>query len=248
MIQWLIRLAKSHGPEQMVAEKIALRVLALTPMFIFANGWVLAHAVLDIYCSQDRDDVLRTLEMECRHVSAEHGGLSTREAIDALYGVDSAVRESMRLNDVMIYLMPVDVVAGETIDLGPDLQIAAGSDVRSVFPAQMVHMDPDLYRSPERFDPFRFSRGFDASHPSRGGQSGAIRETTTTVGTSFLPFGYGRHACPGRWLAALMVKQALAHVLLKYDIKILKKPERKTSLLNFMVPPQNVEMLVTRKA
>ncbi|KAI1077293.1 cytochrome P450 [Whalleya microplaca] len=247
VIQWLIRVAKNHGPGQMVAEKIALRILALTPMFVFANGWVFAHAVLDIHCSQGGDDVIETLEAECRRVSAEYGGLSSKGAVDALHGVDSAVRESMRLNDVMIYLLPFDVISGGAIELGQGLRITPGSDVRSVYPVQMVHMDPDVYQSPERFDPFRLSRGFDPSNPNRC-LPGATRESMTTVSTSFLPFGYGRHACPGRWFAAQMVKQALAYVLLNYDVQILKKPVRKTSILNFMVPPQDAEMLVTRKA
>ncbi|KAI0148069.1 cytochrome P450 [Hypoxylon sp. NC0597] len=247
VIQWLIRVAKNHGSEQVVAEKIALRILALTPMFIFANGWVFAHAVLDIHRSQDRDDVIKTLESECRRVSAEYGGLSSKEAVDALHGVDSAVRESMRHNDVSIYLLPFDVISGGAIELGQGLRITAGSDVRSVYPVQMVHMDPDLYQSPKLFDPFRFSRGFDPSNPNRC-PLGTTRETMTTVSTSFLPFGYGRHACPGRWFTAQMMKQAVAHVLLNYDVQVLKKPTRKTSILNFIVPPQDVEMVVTRKA
>ncbi|KAI1089140.1 cytochrome P450 [Rostrohypoxylon terebratum] len=247
VIQWLIRVAKSHGPGQLVAEKIALRILALTPMFIFANGWVFAHAVLDIHSGQGGDNVIETLETECRRVSAEYCGLSSKEAVDALHNVDSAVRESMRLNDVSIYLLPFDLVSGAAIELGQGLRITAGSDVRSVYPAQMVHMDPDLYQNPEHFDPFRFSRGFDPS-TSNGIPRGTTRETMTTVSTSFLPFGYGRHACPGRWFTACMMKQAVAYVLLNYDVQILKKPARKASILNFMVPPQDVEMLVTRKS
>ncbi|KAI0896125.1 hypothetical protein F4806DRAFT_52016 [Annulohypoxylon nitens] len=115
-----------HRDGREVAEKIALRILALTSMFIFANGWVFAHAVLDIHCSQSGDDVRGTLETECRRVSAEHCGLSSKEVVDALRNVDSAGREFMRLNDVSIYLLPFDVISGGAVELGQGLRITAG--------------------------------------------------------------------------------------------------------------------------
>jgi hypothetical protein len=244
VILWLVRVAKSHGPEQMSAEKIAMRILALTSMFVFAIGWVFAHALLDIYCSPPPDKVAEALAMECREISAAHQGLSTKEALDSLYQVDSAVRDSMRLHDVMVHLLPLDVISGDAIDLGGGRQIMPGSKVRTVFPAQMIHMDPDVYRQPERFDAFRFSRCHDGSQKV----GAAKRDLMTTVSPSFLPFGYGRHACPGRWFVAYMVKQALAHALLHYDVKITKAPGKRTSLLNFMLPPQSAELQVCRRS
>jgi cytochrome P450 len=34
----------------------------------------------------------------------------------------------------------------------------------------------------------------------------------------FLAWGHGRHACPGRFFAAHLMKIMLAHVLVNYDI------------------------------
>ncbi|XDG02462.1 hypothetical protein ABKA04_002077 [Annulohypoxylon sp. FPYF3050] len=85
---------------------------------VSVNAWesmVFAHAVLDIHCSQCGDDVRGTLETECRRVSAEHCGLSSKEAIHA-HNIDSAVRESMRLNNVSIYLLPFDVISGGAVE------------------------------------------------------------------------------------------------------------------------------------
>lgn len=36
-----------------------------------------------------------------------------------------------------------------------------------------------------------------------------------------LAFGFGKHACPGRFFAAQELKTMLAHVLLKYDIEFI---------------------------
>ncbi|KAK8087648.1 Cytochrome P450 [Apiospora hydei] len=245
VIEWLIAESNNYGPEQRTALKISQRILALTSMFVFAIGWVFAHVVLDIHCSSSKDDLVNILEAECRRVWAEHTGLSTKEAIDALYDVDSAVRESMRLNDVMVHLLPLEVLRGEPIDLGGGRHISAGSGVRTVFPAQMIHTDPSIYPNPEQFDALRFTRGLEKSQDSS--HTDTKRQLMTNVSTTFLPFGYGRHACPGRWFVAYMVKQSLAYVLLNYDIEVTKRPGKRTSMLNFMLPPQGAEMRVIRK-
>ncbi|EFE44109.1 hypothetical protein TRV_01127 [Trichophyton verrucosum HKI 0517] len=158
VIRWLIEISENYGPEQLAAKKIAGRILALTSMFVFAIGWVFVHVVLDIHCSSSRDEIVSTLIAECQKVSAQYQGLSSKEAIDKLYCLDSAVRESMRLNDVMVHLLPLDIISGQPINIGEAIQISADCGLRTVFPAQMVHHDRDIYQNPEHFDPFRFSR------------------------------------------------------------------------------------------
>lgn len=234
------------GPKEMDPHTIAQRVLALTSMFIFAIGWVFFHALLDIHNSPDRDKWVIGIEEECLRVAGEHHGLASREAIESLHRLDSAVRESMRVSDVMVHILPLDVISS-SIDLGNDLQITPQSGMRTVFPAQMIHNDKDWYPDPERFDAFRFSREFEQS--THVGTHANKRETMTTITPHYLPFGYGRHSCPGRWYVAHMVKQALAYVFLEYDVKITKRPPRKrTAMLNFMLPPELAQIHVTRKA
>jgi cytochrome P450 len=60
------------------------------------------------------------------------------------------------------------------------------------------------------------------------------------VGKNDLSFGYGRHACPGRYLGHLNIKLILAEVLLRYDVKLSPGQER----------PQNdeFEAIVSRYA
>ncbi|KAK3299542.1 uncharacterized protein B0H64DRAFT_388906 [Chaetomium fimeti] len=189
VIQWLIAVTENHGPKQLTAPKIATRILALTSMFVFAIGWVFAHVGLDIYSSPSRDDFVSGLEEECARVSDEDKKIATKEAADALYRLDSAVRESMRPNDAMVHLMPLDVWSGEGIDLGGGIRITAGSGVRTVFPAQMVHMDPCKYKVPERPDAFRFSREFDEAENAGSPSPAGKRELMTNVTAKFLPLG-----------------------------------------------------------
>lgn len=176
-------------------------------------------------------------------MSAKHGGLDTSEAADDLKRVDSVLRESMRVSDVMVTNIFRDVTSGE-LDLGNGLRVGPG--VRMVFPTQDIHMDPDNYENPKRFDAFRFSRSFeDATGSSR---KEGEQELITTPTPSFMPFGYGRHACPGRYFAAQSMKQALAYLVLNYDVELTGPPIKRRALLNMMVPPVGAQIRIRRKA
>ncbi|TLD09423.1 uncharacterized protein PgNI_07673 [Pyricularia grisea] len=252
VIKWLIARSATEGPEQMQPAKIARRVVALMSMFGFAIGWVFTHALLDIYSSPSRDDVVAGLEDECVSVSRRHNGVDTKEAVEALFRLDSAVRESMRLSDVSVHILPLDVVAGDGIDLGVDgARITPGCGLRAVFPAQMIHADPDNYSNPNTYDAFRFSRPFEeldvVQQNEEEKKEEKKRELMTTTTATFLPFGYGRRSCPGRWLVAHMVKQALAHVVLNYDVEVTQRPGPRKALLNFMLPAETARITVTRK-
>lgn len=244
-------------------------------MFVVGMVYVFGHCVLDLYGSPDREDVIAGLEAECKQVSATYDGLGSKEAVDHLYRVDSVIRESMRVSDVAVTALARDVV-GRPLDLHNGIQIPQG--IRVVFPTQAVHQDADHYAEPLRFDAFRFSRPFEGTSPPRGSGSSNIddwrsndkvisrcaREGTEsvsnfcqhmserlslpTVTPSFLAFGYGKHACPGRWFASQTMKQALAGIILNYDIEIMDRPRTRQALLNIMTPPTGTQMRFRRKA
>lgn len=76
--------------------------------------------------------------------------------------------------------------------------------------------DPKVYANPDDFDPYRFLR--EREQP---GQNNSWQYVT--VCPEHMGFGYGRHACPGRFFVSTEIKIALAHLLLKYDWKILEE-------------------------
>ena len=230
----------------MFADRIANRLIALMTPLIFAVCYVFAHTVLDVYGSPDRQEFVQELEDEAKRVFAAHNGLSKAEAIDELYRCDSAIRESMRKSDVSVTSLHRDVTSGE-MDLGDGTIIRQG--IRIGFPSQNIHMDPQNYHEPGCYDAFRFSRPFEGSseNSSKKGE-GFERELITTPTQSFLALGYGRHACPGRWFAANTMKQALAFIVLNYDVQLVGKPIKRQSLLNTMVPPVDARIRIRRKS
>jgi cytochrome P450 len=254
--------------------RLANRLLTFNVMFVIGMVYMFGHCVLDLYGCPDREDIISGLEAECKQVSATYDGLGSKEAVDRLYRIDSTIRESMRVSDVAVTALARDVV-GKPLDLGNGIQIPKGT--RIVFPTQAIHQDVDNYADPLRFDAFRFSRPFEGistpngsggsssndrrssgegvGNGTRSGASGATvigkdeseRLCLTTITSSFLAFGYGKHACPGRWFATQTMKQALAGIVLNYDIEITNRPKTRQVLLNMMIPPTGAQMRFRRK-
>lgn len=83
---------------------------------------------------------------------------------------------------------------------------------RIIFPELAIHMDPANYANPHNFDGFRFVK-----HDGKRGPQRAI--SASTVDSTFLQFGYGPHACPGRFYAVRKAKLVLGRLLQRYDFK-----------------------------
>jgi len=92
---------------------------------------------------------------------------------------------------------------------------------------QARHMDPTKHPTPDLFDGFCFSNlekeqqenSFRPLTGNLGGTMSGARFKLVTTTPDYLVWGYGRHACSGRFFAALVLKLVLAHVVLRYDVK-----------------------------
>ena len=77
-----------------------------------------------------------------------------------------------------------------------------------------MEMDPKLWDRPEQFQPFRFSE-----IRARGGDQANKLYFASTNPNNAMHFGHGRHSCPGRSFASLIMKIFLAVILHEYDVK-----------------------------
>lgn len=229
----------------MFADRIANRLIALMTPLIFATCYAFASTVFDLYGSPNKDDYLQGLEAEIKQVKAAHGGLDTAEACNALHRADSTIRESMRVSDVFVVNLYRDVVAGQ-VDIGNGLTMSKG--LRMAFPTQDIHLDEKTFGPDSRtFDAFRFSRKFEGMSKEEATERAQERETLINPTKDWVPLGYGRHACPGRFFVAQNMKQALSFIVMNYDVELLGKPIKRKALLNVMVPPVELEMRIRWK-
>ncbi|KAF9244075.1 cytochrome P450 [Melanogaster broomeanus] len=148
---------------------------------------------------------IQPLREEVESVVATEGW--SKDALGKMYKIDSFLRESQRIEG--------NAADGKVIPKGAFLAVAANS----------THLDDELYENARKFDPFRFAN-------MRGEDEDGINNQFVSLSPEYLPFGLGRHACPGRYFAANELKSMLAHVVTSYDIK----------LENSAKPPQNLRI------
>ncbi|KAI0073243.1 cytochrome P450, partial [Panus rudis PR-1116 ss-1] len=104
-------------------------------------------------------------------------------------------------------------------------------------PTTCIHGDNDLWVSADTFQPFRFC---SASEQNPRG----IPDTSP----EFLTFGHGRHACPGRYLAACQLKIILAHLLTRFVIEFKAANKRpKDKWVGGFCFPETATILVFRR-
>ena len=82
-------------------------------------------------------------------------------------------------------------------------------------PSHAVYSDPALWPDSEKFDGLRHYK-----LRRNGGSTDHARNQFVTTNEQNLMFGYGRHACPGRFFATNEIKMIVAKMILEYDIKM----------------------------
>lgn len=216
---------------------------------VHTTSIAITNTVFDLYSSSDAPDFIDGLRQECDQALSAHGGKWTKAAVDQLNKVDSAIKESMRLSVRVVgmhrmvrtasisshlsltLIITRQVTAPNGVDFGDNFHVPFG--VRVALPNHSIQRDPDNYPEPDRYNAFRFSelRGaLPATTDEEGFTQGSAylkqrQQGLVTPNDAFLAWGHGRHACPGRFFAAHLMKLMLAHVVTNYDVRPLKTPQ-----------------------
>jgi len=119
--------------------------------------------------------------------------------------------------------------------------IPAGTQIAA--PCGAIHMDEEIYSNPQHFDGFRFSKLSDLE-----GDVADTKYQAVSTSPEYMAFGFGRHACPGRYFAVNQLKALLAHIIVTYDIKV-ENGEGLPRELQFSSPlsPKNAEVLFRKR-
>ncbi|KAF9934642.1 hypothetical protein BGZ67_003778 [Mortierella alpina] len=133
-------------------------------------------------------------------------------AVKRMVRMDSFVRECLRFRTVGAGLPHI---AQENVSLSNGMTIYKGC--RIMVNLRSTHLNHDLQgEDADKFRPWRFV-----------GKSKAA----TKVASDFLPFGMGRHACPGRFLAVQQLKTVAAIMVSRYDKIEVQDPSKKMKAL-----------------
>ncbi|KAK4096713.1 cytochrome P450 [Parathielavia hyrcaniae] len=240
-LQWTIKQAKEMGdPYLWKPTTLAGRILLLNLAAIHTSSFTITSAILDLAAS--RKEYVDELRAEIEGVLAEHGGEWNKQALAKMQKLDSAMRESARLNSFVTIGLSRAVVAPDGLVTPSGVRIPRGARVS--VPSYPVFHDSSIYPDTGEFKPFRFAeQRSDASidYVRRAAKAFA------TTSTDFLAFGHGRNACPGRFFAANELKLMMAHLVLHYDIELGGERPRNSWFGLNRVPPLQATIRIKRR-
>ncbi|XP_054713938.1 cytochrome P450 3A2-like [Uloborus diversus] len=169
-------------------------------------------------------DAQERLIAEIDEVLKASNGEITYESIQEMKCLDNVISETLRLYSPAVRL---ERIAEQDYVLG-DTGITIPKDMIVTIPISAMHMDPEFFPNPEKFDPDRFSA-----------EERAKRDQYT-----YMPFGSGPRNCIGMRFALMEIKVCLAYILSNFRIK--KCPQTQVPLEFYvgqqLLQPKNVSV------
>ena len=246
-LQWSIPQAKAHrDPRMAEPSTLAGRVLMLNFGAIHTTSFTITHAVFDLFSSsQETVDELRD---EIARVLAQNEGQWNKKALLQMEKLDSLVRETLRLNMASTFGVPRLVIGEDGFTTRSGVRIPRGNII--AVPGKNIGRDEALYPEADTYRPFRFA---DKRRRSRGEDGQEVeyvkraRQAAATTDAGFLPFGHGKHACPGRFFAVAQLKLILGYLVMNYDVEMLKERPADIYVGVAKLPPLGGKIRVRRR-
>ncbi|KAH7025664.1 cytochrome P450 [Microdochium trichocladiopsis] len=212
MLQWMIAKADKFNVSD--DGDIAETQLTLSLAAIHTTTLTATHVMYDLIgnCAE----VIPEIRKEIATVMAENDNVMTTQALYEMKLLDSAMRESQRMNTTGPTRFQRRVK--KDVRLSDGTLLPAGSNIS--VPHTETLSDAAIYSEPHKFNPYRFYdiRAGKVEDPLN--YTNKEQYQFISVSKENMGFGYGRHACPGRFFAANEIKLMLARILLDYDIKM----------------------------
>ncbi|KAF1933736.1 cytochrome P450 [Didymella exigua CBS 183.55] len=246
-LQWYITYArKSLEPEESTPKFLSDRIATINFAAIHTSTFTAVNTIYDIVSSPGMNMILSEIKTEVQSVMPPGDERWSKSSVQSMIKTDAVLRESMRYSSFMTGALQRTVVATEGITTPDGLHIKRGNVIG--VPALPVHRDPNTYHNPNSFDPLRFLRRTGKDSQQQNNKESTVR-STNTVDTSliFLPFGHGRHGCPGRFFAANEIKLLLAYIAMNYDIEPLRIRPEPIAFGSIMTPSPNISIKIRRK-
>ncbi|KAF9879230.1 cytochrome p450 [Colletotrichum karsti] len=179
---------------------------------------------------------LPELREEITSMLSQKNGVLDRQSLADMMKLDSFIKETQRLNPPDLASFQRKVMSDITLANG--LRIPKGA--RIALPTGAINMDSQFFEDPETFDGFRYYRLRMESEEARKSSQ------MVTVGKKDLTWGYGRHACPGRYIAEVAMKLLIIEYIVRYDISLpdgIKERPKNIEFEGLVIPDPNWELV-----
>ncbi|GJJ08116.1 hypothetical protein Clacol_002324 [Clathrus columnatus] len=213
-LSWLMDEAKD---EERSTYNLAMRVLTLNFAAIHTTSMTFTQALFDLAC---RPEYIPLLRSEIENIIKIYGW--NKVSIGRMHKLDSFFKESQRIHGLGALSLPRKAIKDYTLSDGTF--IPEGSNVSAICTARQC--DDAVYSLGKTFDGFRFLDPLSTANLKDSGRERSddimnMSSSMVSTGLNYLPFGHGRHACPGRFFVSMEMKIIMAHILLTYDFKLM---------------------------
>ncbi|XP_060899584.1 cytochrome P450 7B1 isoform X1 [Labrus mixtus] len=202
------------------------------PACFWSMYYLVSHPEALEVVRQEIHDVLKLSEVE---FSSDRDVTLSREQLDKLLFLESAINESLRLSSASMNIRVVQEDFSLRLNAERSVAVRKG-DIIALYP-QSMHMDPEIYEEPQTFRLDRYIQdGREKTDFFKDGQK---------LKYYLMPFGSGSSMCPGRYFAINEIKQFLCMMLLYFDLQLEAGQSRATldssrAGLGILLPAQDV--------
>jgi len=203
MLQWLMTRCEGTSVADIAKSQLTLIFAAIHTTSVAATNILYTLAVTPEY--------ITPLRQEIQEVIAQNDGEVTVKTLQQMVKLDSYMKEVVRIwgSDLTSFsrrvLKGITLSNGQYIPPGAILQVASNA----------VYSDPTFYPDSTTFDGFRH-----AKLRSGGTATDHAKNQFVTTNETNLGWGYGAHACPGRFFATNEMKMILVKMISHYEIKM----------------------------
>lgn len=233
ILSWMIEIGKEH--EKDPADLAHLEVI-MSLASIHTSQMNAVHVLYDLAA---HPEYLEGLRNEIKQVIQEDGLWMQwkKSSFSKLRLLDSFMKESQRVNPPTLLSYHRIILKDYTLNDGTTLR--KGDHV--CMPVTAIQNDEVHTSSPEVFDGYRYLKMRQREN------EGHLHQFATTEPTN-LNFGHGKYACPGRFFAALEIKNILVRLIMDYDFKLMNDV-RPVNLVahEFIFPNPDAEFMVKRR-
>ncbi|KAI3374916.1 hypothetical protein L3Q82_021052 [Scortum barcoo] len=157
-----------------------------------------------------RQEIFDVLKLSGAEFSSNKDVKLSREQLEKLLYLESAINESLRLSSASMNIRVAQEDFSLRLDSERSVAVRRG-DIIALYP-QSMHMDPEIYEEPETF---RFDR-----YIQDGREKTDFYKEGQKLRYYHMPFGSGSSMCPGRYFAINEIKQFLCLLLLYFDLQL----------------------------
>ncbi|CAG7555679.1 unnamed protein product [Fusarium equiseti] len=228
----------SNGRNEHMANDVEMQLLHQMTLIAVGTVTTFSSTTQALYDLAAHPEYVSILRQEVESVPRDQNGNFNRDSTSAMEKLDSFLKESQRLNSPDLTTFQRAAVADMTLPDGTFVPKGTKLEINTC----SIHADKDLYENPKDFDGLRF-------YKMRQGPGQENKYKYSSVGREDLSWGFGRHACPGRYLSAVNIKLVLAELLMNYDIKLCEGAKRPPNI-EFEVlcsPDPNYEILLKNR-